>query len=98
MYIKTDFRWVGFDLFQTLFRKFGCEIIVMTEVGIIYQETEESYISKCDHLVNEEMRYHDNYLGKRIYRGLFQSSIGKLLNADVNGAMGIMRKVINNDA
>lgn len=73
--------------------KYKCE-----EVGIIYQETEESYTSKCDHLVNEEMRYHDNYLGKRIYRGLFQSSIGKLLNADVNGAMGIMRKVINNDA
>ena len=68
------------------------------EVGIIYQETEESYTSKCDHLANEEMKHHDNYLGKRVHRGLFQSSRGKLLNADVNGAIGIMRKVINDDA
>lgn len=73
--------------------KYKCE-----EVGIIYQETEESYTSKCDHLANEEMKHHDSYLGKRIHRGLFQSSIGKLLNADVNGAIGIMRKVINDDA
>jgi len=32
-------------------------------------------------------------LGKRIYRGLFKSSVGKILNADINGALGIMRKV-----
>lgn len=73
--------------------KYKCE-----EVGIIYQETEESYTSKCDHLANEEMKHHDNYLGKRVHRGLFQSSVGKLLNADVNGAIGIMRKVINDVA
>lgn len=35
----------------------------------------------------------DVYLGKRKKRGLFQSSIGKLLNADINGAIGIGRKV-----
>ena len=73
--------------------KYKCE-----EVGIIYQETEESYTSKCDHLANEEMKHHDNYLGKRVHRGLFQSSTGKIINADVNGAIGIMRKVINDDA
>ena len=73
--------------------KYKCE-----EVGIIYQETEESYTSKCDHLANEEMKHHDKYLGKRVHRGLFQSSHRKLLNADVNGAIGIMRKVINDDA
>lgn len=32
-------------------------------------------------------------LGKRKKRGLFQSSIGKLINADINGAIGIGRKV-----
>ena len=32
-------------------------------------------------------------IGKRKKRGLFQSSIGKLLNADINGAIGIGRKV-----
>lgn len=53
---------------------------------------EESYTSKCDHLVNEEMKHHDEYAGKRVKRGLFKSSIGKTLNADINGAIGILRK------
>lgn len=35
------------------------------------------------------------YLGERKKRGLFQSSIGKLLNADINGAIGIGRKVFD---
>ena len=39
------------------------------------------------------MSKRDSYLGKRIHRGLFKSSVGKILNADVNGALGIMRKV-----
>lgn len=34
------------------------------------------------------------YLGKRKKRGLFQSSIGKLINADINGSIGIARKVV----
>ena len=53
---------------------------------------EESYTSKCDHLVKETMEHHDNYLGKRVKRGLFKSSTGKELNADINGAIGILRK------
>lgn len=64
------------------------------DVGIIVELTEESYTSKIDHLAGEEMKHHDNYLGKRVYRGLFQSSTGKVINADVNGAIGIMRKVV----
>ena len=43
----------------------------------------------------ESISKHDNYKGKRIKRGLFQSSVGKLINADVNGALNIMRKVVN---
>ena len=39
------------------------------------------------------MRKQDNYLGKRVKRGLFKSSCGKVLNADINGAIGILRKV-----
>lgn len=64
------------------------------DVGIIVELTEESYTPKIDHLAGEEMKHHDNYLGKRVYRGLFQSSTGKVINADVNGAIGIMRKVV----
>ena len=53
---------------------------------------EESYTSKCDHLAYETMEHHDVYLGKRVKRGLFKSSTGKELNADINGAIGILRK------
>jgi putative transposase len=53
---------------------------------------EESYTSKCDHLIKESMEHHEVYAGKRKYRGLFISSTGKYINADINGAIGILRK------
>lgn len=62
--------------------------------GIEFVVNEESYTSKCDALALEPISKHDSYLGKRIKRGLFQSSVGKLINADVNGALNIMRKVV----
>lgn len=62
-------------------------------VGIDFQVHEESYTSKVDHLAFEKLGKHDVYLGKRKKRGLFQSSIGKLINADINGTIGIGRKV-----
>lgn len=62
-------------------------------VGISFQVNEESYTSKVDHLAFEKLCKHDVYLGKRKKRGLSQSSIGKLINADINGAIGIGRKV-----
>lgn len=61
--------------------------------GINVVVTEESYSSKTDHFVKEPMKHLDERKGKRIKRGLFKSSIGKVLNADINGAIGIMRKV-----
>ena len=54
--------------------------------------TEESYTSICDALALERIGKHENYLGKRIKRGLFSSSIRKIINADLNGAINIMRK------
>ena len=63
------------------------------EVGIECVVVEESYTSKVDHLAREEMKMQDNYLGQRVKRGLFKSSTGKILNADINGAIGILRKV-----
>lgn len=62
-------------------------------VGISFCLSEESYTSKVDHLAFEELGKHDVYLGKRKKRGLFQSSVNKLINADINGAIGIGRKV-----
>ena len=55
---------------------------------------EESYTSKIDHLAFEPLKKQESYLGKRKKRGLFQRSIGKLINSDINGAIGIARKVI----
>ena len=62
-------------------------------IGINLITHEESYTSKIDHLAFEPLKKQDAYLGKRKRRGLFQSSIGKLINADINGAIGIGRKV-----
>ena len=64
------------------------------EAGIKVVVTEESYTSKTDHYSGEEMCHHESYLGKRIHRGLFRSATGKILNADLNGAIGILRKVV----
>ncbi len=66
-----------------------------TELNKFVLLTEESYTSKCDALALENLCKQDNYLGKRIKRGLFQSNSNKLLNADLNGAINIMRKVFN---
>jgi putative transposase len=62
--------------------------------GIKIRECNESYTSKCDALSLEEIGYHKKYKGKRTKRGLFQSAVGVLVNADVNGAINIMRKAI----
>ena len=64
-----------------------------TEDDKIVFITEESYTSKCDALAREKICKHDKYLGKRSKRGLFESSKNKLINADINGAINIMRKI-----
>lgn len=56
--------------------------------------TEESYTSKCDALSLESICKHDIYSGDRKKRGLFCSSSGRMINADLNGAINIMRKKI----
>jgi len=45
-------------------------------------------------LDNEEVCKHEGYKGKRIKRGLYKSSDERLINADVNGALNILKKVI----
>lgn len=67
----------------------------LAEIGKELITNEESYTSKCDSLNLEEIGKKTEYLGSRIHRGLFISSIGKAINADLNGAINIMRKVIN---
>lgn len=63
-------------------------------IGINTILEEESYTSKCSFLDNEDICKHEVYKGKRIKRGLFKSSLGKLINADLNGSLNILRKVV----
>ena len=68
-------------------------------IEVVYQE--ESYTSKADSLTKDELPIYEkdshkrySFSGKRVKRGLYQSSIGVLLNADINSALNIARKVI----
>ena len=60
--------------------------------GIKVELVNESHTSKCSFLDNEDIKHHEQYIGKRIKRGLFRSKDGKLINADVNGSYNILRK------
>jgi len=62
--------------------------------GINIILTEESYTSKCSFLDNETIEKHESYLGKRIKRGLFRSAKNKIINADLNGSLNILKKVV----
>ena len=64
---------------------------------------EESYTSKASFFDGDEISIYDKenlqeyiFSGKRIKRGLYQTSTGKLINADCNadcnGALNILRK------
>lgn len=72
--------------------EYQCEIY-----GIDMIEQEESYTSKASFWDKDEIPvYGDSrqysFSGKRIRRGLYQTSSGRLLNADLNGALNILRK------
>lgn len=69
--------------------KYKCELR-----GIRFIETEESYTSKCSFLDEEDIHKHSGYQGKRLKRGLFESSNGTRINADVNGSLNIGRKYL----
>jgi IS605 OrfB family transposase len=60
--------------------------------GITVFRQEESYTSKCSFLDCEEIGKHEAYAGKRVKRGLFRSSDGTHINADLNGALNILIK------
>ena len=67
--------------------------------GIAFVKQEESYTSKASfwdkdviplYNADNPQKYH--FSGKRVKRGLYRTANGKLLNADVNGALNILRK------
>ena len=63
------------------------------EAGIKLIETEESYTSGTSFLDNEQSERQCYNKQRRVYRGLFKSNNGMLINADVNAAYQIMKKV-----
>ena len=67
---------------------------------IQYIETEESYTSKADFLAMDELpvfkedeKINHKFSGKRSDRWKYTSKNGEVINADVNGASNIIRKV-----
>jgi putative transposase len=69
-------------------------------VGIRVQITEESYTSKASFLDRDPLPVYasgngekQTFSGKRVKRGLYRASNGRYINADINGAGNIIRKV-----
>ena len=88
---QTNQNFVSIPFYKLLkMLEYKCKMI-----GINLVTQEESYTSKCDSLAFEEVKRHDTYKGSRIKRGLFLSSLGKVLNADINGALNILRKYLH---
>jgi putative transposase len=73
------------------------------EYGITVILREESYTSQASALDLDPVPTYDPkskgvhiFTGKRVKRGLYRTSTGQLVNADVNGALNILRKEIGN--
>jgi IS605 OrfB family transposase len=71
-------------------------------VGIKVIVQEESYTSKSNFLTLDPIPVYGKtdkdavFSGKRIKRGLYKTSVGQLINSDVNGSYNILRKAIPN--
>ena len=68
------------------------------DLGIKYIEQEESYTSKASFLDNDniptfnEVNEKPTFSGKRISRNLYQTKNNQIIDADLNGALNIMKK------
>ena len=67
--------------------------------GIEYKEQEESYTSKASYLDNDDIPIYKEkddteyiFSGRRIKRGIYKSKQGKIINADLNGVLNILKK------
>ena len=85
---KQNFTYIPFDMLVKQIQS-KCE-----EYGIEVVMTEEAYTSGTSFL-DKEQPVKENYnKERRVYRGLFIANNGKTINADVNGAYQIMKKVV----
>lgn len=67
--------------------------------NIKFYKQEESYTSKASFFDNDEIpKYNPNapktytFSGKRVKRGLYKTATNKMINADINGALNILKK------
>lgn len=87
--------FVNIPFGQLLFKlKYLCELN-----NIVFVEQEESYTSKASFWDKDNIPVYSKtnttnykFSGKRIFRGLYKTSNGTILNADVNGALNILKK------
>ncbi len=70
-----------------------------TLYGINYIKQEESYTSKASFFDKDDIPVYNNdnpkdysFSGTRVKRGLYKTKSGRYLNADINGALNILKK------
>ena len=85
-----NFTYIPYELFIQMLA-YKCE-----NNGIRFIEHEEGYTSGTSFVDNEEPVKENYDKSRRIHRGLFIGNNGIQINADVNGAYQIMKKVIPN--
>lgn len=87
---KTNQNFVSLPFTKLIsMLQYKCE-----RLGIRFIVTEESHTSKCSFLDLESIEHHDDYVGRRVKRGLFKSTTGICINADINGSLNIGRKYL----
>jgi putative transposase len=91
---KQTFIQIPFNKFIQML-SYKCQL---HGIQVILQE--ESYTSKCNFILQDYIPTYDiddnlfKPTGRRIKRGLYKSNCGKLMNADVNGSLNILRKYL----
>ena len=83
-----NFTYIPYELFIQMLA-YKCE-----NNGIKFVENEEAYTSGTSFLDNEDPVKENYNKERRVHRGLFIADCGKKINADVNGAYQILKKVI----
>ena len=90
---NQNFVSIPFEMLKSMIELKACEY------GVTVVRNEESYTSKASFLDSDDIPVYvegdetkHRFSGKRIQRGLYRSSDGTVLNADINGAANILRK------
>jgi len=88
--LKTNQNFVQIPYANFRFKLKG----LCQQFGIVFDDThDERYTSQVDALARDPIKKPVYGKTRRIRRGLYQSSVGTLINADVNGALNHLRNV-----